>query len=50
MITDEQFVEYVKKHGWIKSLNDLSLDELFKLQREVGYAIERVIKRIKNNI
>ncbi len=47
-MNDKQFVEYVKKHGWIKSMNDLSLSEQFQLQRDVGCAIEKSINRCKN--
>lgn len=30
----------IKKIKWIKPLNSLTLDELFKLQQDVGKAIE----------
>ena len=49
-MNDKEFVEYIKKHGWIEPLNELSLEELFKLQRELSYAIENTINRLKNNL
>lgn len=30
----------IKKANWIKSLDDCTLQELFKLQQDVGKAIE----------
>jgi len=50
MVSDEEFIEYVKENGWIKPLDNLSLRELFKLQQDVGKAIQRCINRIDNNI
>jgi len=39
---DKEFIEYVKTHGWIKPLSELTLQELFEHQRQVGNAIQAV--------
>jgi len=34
----------VKRINWMKSLDDCTLQELFKLQQDVGKAIEKKLK------
>lgn len=42
-MNDKEFAEYVRKHGWIKLLNTLTLKELFELQRRVKETIYKVV-------
>jgi hypothetical protein len=41
---DKEFVEYIKKNGWIKPLSDLTIEELFEHQRQVLSIIESKVK------
>lgn len=45
-MNDEEFVDYIKKNGWIKPLDSLTINKLFNLLHQVLACIETKIMEI----
>lgn len=41
----DEFIDYVQENGWIKPLDELSLEELFELQSQIVTVIEEEVKK-----